>query len=56
VLALTVVGGLINGSVAAAMTYAIGTAVSEVCATLSEKVIGGNLKEIEAFLPTLSGY
>lgn len=52
----TVVGGLINGSVAAAITYAIGKAVSELCSTFSEKAISGNAREIEVFLDNVDTF
>lgn len=49
----TFFGGLINGTVAASMTFAIGTAISEIGAVFSEKVIDGNVKEIQAFLDNM---
>lgn len=52
----TFFGGLINGTVAASITFAIGTAVSEICAVFSEKVIDGNTKEIKAFLDNMGGF
>jgi uncharacterized protein (DUF697 family)/GTP-binding protein EngB required for normal cell division len=46
----TAVGGIINGTVAAAITYAIGASVSELCATFSEKALSGNAAELKAFV------
>jgi GTP-binding protein EngB required for normal cell division/uncharacterized protein (DUF697 family) len=46
----TLVGGAINGTVAAAITYAIGVSVSELCATFSEKALSGNAVELKAFV------
>lgn len=46
----TLVGGAINGTVAAAITYAIGASVSELCAMFSEKILAGNADEIKAFI------
>ncbi|MCX7066520.1 MAG: 50S ribosome-binding GTPase [Methylococcales bacterium] len=46
----TVAGGMITGAVAATMVYAIGTTVSEFCATFSEKALSGNTTELKAFI------
>lgn len=46
----TFVGGMISGTVAATITYAIGASVSELCATFSEKVLSGNADELKSFI------
>lgn len=46
----TVVGGVINGTVAVTITYAIGTSVSELCAVFSEKVLKGDADKLKAFI------
>ena len=46
----TAVGGMISGAVAAAITYAIGMSVSELCATMLQKISGGNVDELNKFM------
>jgi len=46
----TSVGGMVNATVASGITYAIGTAVSELCTTFSEKALSGNADELKAFI------
>jgi uncharacterized protein (DUF697 family)/GTP-binding protein EngB required for normal cell division len=52
----TVAGGIINGSVAASLTYAIGFAVSELCAKLSEATLTGDSEKIKEFLNNISNF
>ena len=49
----TVAGGIINGSVAGALTYAIGMAISEVCSRFSELILNGNSKELKEFIDNM---
>ncbi len=49
----TIVGGVINGTVAATITYAIGASVSELCASFSEKAISGNAAELKEFIDNM---
>lgn len=49
----TLAGGVINGSVAGTLTYAIGTSISEVCSRFSELVLNGNTDELKAFIDNM---
>jgi len=49
----TLIGGAINGTVAAAITYAVGMAVSELCAQFSEAVLEGNTDNLNQFIENM---
>ena len=52
----TITGGLINGSVAASLTYAIGLTVSELCAQLSEATLSGKSEIIKEFIENIPNF
>jgi uncharacterized protein (DUF697 family)/GTP-binding protein EngB required for normal cell division len=52
----TLIGGAINGTVAASLTYAVGIAVSELCAQFSEAVLEGNADRLKAFVDNMPAF
>lgn len=52
----TIVGGVINGTVATALTYAIGISISELCARFLEIALSGDTKKLQAFVDDMPTY
>jgi len=52
----TAVGGMISGTVAAAITYAIGISVSELCTTILQKISGGNTEDLNKFMDEIDSF
>ncbi len=49
----TAVGGMINAAIASSITFAFGTAVSELCAKLSEMMLQGGIDAVNEYLKHL---
>lgn len=50
------VGGAINATVAASLTYGVGTTLSIICTEITEKVINNDISDLKKYMDALDGH